>query len=206
MHPISHWEGYPVRQASIERNTNETQITTTINLDGSGKYDVETGVGFLDHMIEQLSRHSLMDITLRAKGDLHIDFHHTAEDVGIALGQAFKQALGDRKGIRRYGSCLLPMDEALSRVALDLSNRPYLVWNVTFDRDKIGDMDTELFREWFQAFAFNAGMTLHVDQIHGFNNHHIVESCFKALARSIREAIEIDPRKADEVPSTKGVL
>ncbi|WP_417452344.1 imidazoleglycerol-phosphate dehydratase HisB [Kiloniella sp.] len=195
-----------MRQASIERNTNETQITTTINLDGSGKYDVETGVGFLDHMIEQLSRHSLMDITLRAKGDLHIDFHHTAEDVGIALGQAFKQALGDRKGIRRYGSCLLPMDEALSRVALDLSNRPYLVWNVTFDRDKIGDMDTELFREWFQAFAFNAGMTLHVDQIHGFNNHHIVESCFKALARSIREAIEIDPRKADEVPSTKGVL
>ncbi|WP_417431373.1 imidazoleglycerol-phosphate dehydratase HisB [Kiloniella sp.] len=195
-----------MRQASIERNTNETQITTTINLDGSGKYDVETGVGFLDHMIEQLSRHSLMDITLRAKGDLHIDFHHTAEDVGIALGQVFKQALGDRKGIRRYGSCLLPMDEALSRVALDLSNRPYLVWNVTFDRDKIGDMDTELFREWFQAFAFNAGMTLHVDQIHGFNNHHIVESCFKALARSIREAIEIDPRKADEVPSTKGVL
>ncbi|WP_120498291.1 imidazoleglycerol-phosphate dehydratase HisB [Kiloniella sp. EL199] len=195
-----------MRQASIERNTNETQITTTINLDGSGKYDVETGVGFLDHMIEQLSRHSLMDITLRAKGDLHIDFHHTAEDVGIALGQAFKQALGDRKGIRRYGSCLLPMDEALSRVALDLSNRPYLVWNVTFDRDKIGDMDTELFREWFQAFAFNAGMTLHVDQIHGFNNHHIIEACFKALARSIREAIEIDPRKADEVPSTKGVL
>ncbi|KLN60888.1 imidazoleglycerol-phosphate dehydratase [Kiloniella spongiae] len=195
-----------MRQASIERNTNETQITTTINLDGSGKYDVETGVGFLDHMIEQLSRHSLMDITLRAKGDLHIDFHHTAEDVGIALGQAFKGALGDRKGIRRYGSCLLPMDEALSRVALDLSNRPYLVWNVTFDRDKIGDMDTELFREWFQAFAFNAGMTLHVDQIHGFNNHHIIEACFKALARSIREAIEIDPRKADEIPSTKGVL
>ncbi len=195
-----------MRQASIERNTNETQITTTINLDGSGKYDVETGVGFLDHMIEQLSRHSLMDITLRAKGDLHIDFHHTAEDVGIALGQAFKEALGDRKGIRRYGSCLLPMDEALSRVALDLSNRPYLVWNVTFDRDKIGDMDTELFREWFQAFAFNAGMTLHVDQLHGFNNHHIIEACFKALARSIREAIAIDPRKADEIPSTKGVL
>ncbi|MEH6629455.1 MAG: imidazoleglycerol-phosphate dehydratase HisB [Halopseudomonas aestusnigri] len=195
-----------MRQASIERNTNETQITATINLDGTGKYDVQTGVGFLDHMIEQLSRHSLMDITLRAKGDLHIDFHHTTEDAGIALGQAFKQALGDRKGINRYGSCLLPMDEALSRVALDLSNRPYLVWNVNFDRDKIGDMDTELFREWFQAFSFNAGMTLHVDQIHGFNNHHIVESCFKALARAIREAIEIDPRKADEVPSTKGVL
>lgn len=195
-----------MRQASIERNTNETQISATINLDGTGKYDVQTGVGFLDHMIEQLSRHSLMDITLRAKGDLHIDFHHTTEDAGIALGQAFKQALGDRKGINRYGSCLLPMDEALSRVALDLSNRPYLVWNVNFDRDKIGDMDTELFREWFQAFSFNAGMTLHVDQIHGFNNHHIVESCFKALARAIREAIEIDPRKADEVPSTKGVL
>ncbi|MFD2204860.1 imidazoleglycerol-phosphate dehydratase HisB [Kiloniella antarctica] len=195
-----------MRQASIERNTNETQITATINLDGSGTYDVQTGVGFLDHMIEQLSRHSLMDITLRAKGDLHIDFHHTTEDVGIALGQAFKEALGDRKGIKRYGSCLLPMDEALSRVALDLSNRPYLVWNVNFDRDKIGDMDTELFREWFQAFSFNAGMTLHVDQLHGFNNHHIVEACFKALARAIREAIEIDPRKADEVPSTKGVL
>jgi len=195
-----------VRQASIERNTNETQITATINLDGTGKYDVQTGVGFLDHMIEQLSRHSLMDITLRAKGDLHIDFHHTTEDAGIALGQAFKQALGDRRGIRRYGSCLLPMDEALSRVALDLSNRPYLVWNVNFDRDKIGDMDTELFREWFQAFSFNAGMTLHVDQLHGFNNHHIIESCFKALARAIRDAIEIDPRKADEVPSTKGVL
>ncbi len=195
-----------MRQASIERNTNETQISATINLDGTGKYDVQTGVGFLDHMIEQLSRHSLMDITLRAKGDLHIDFHHTTEDAGIALGQAFKQALGDRKGINRYGSCLLPMDEALSRVALDLSNRPYLVWNVNFDRDKIGDMDTELFREWFQAFSFNAGMTLHVDQIHGFNNHHIVESCFKALARAIREAIEIDPCKADEVPSTKGVL
>ncbi|WP_419903155.1 imidazoleglycerol-phosphate dehydratase HisB [Kiloniella sp.] len=195
-----------MRQASIERNTNETQITATINLDGTGKYDVQTGVGFLDHMIEQLSRHSLMDITLRAKGDLHIDFHHTTEDAGIALGQAFKQALGDRKGIKRYGSCLLPMDEALSRVALDLSNRPYLVWNVNFDRDKIGDMDTELFREWFQAFSFNAGMTLHVDQLHGFNNHHIVEACFKALARAIREAIEIDPRKADEVPSTKGVL
>ncbi|OUS14495.1 imidazoleglycerol-phosphate dehydratase [Rhodospirillales bacterium 47_12_T64] len=195
-----------MRQASIERNTNETQITATINLDGTGKYDVQTGVGFLDHMIEQLSRHSLMDITLRAKGDLHIDFHHTTEDAGIALGQAFKQALGDRRGIRRYGSCLLPMDEALSRVALDLSNRPYLVWNVNFDRDKIGDMDTELFREWFQAFSFNAGMTLHVDQLHGFNNHHIIESCFKALARAIRDAIEIDPRKADEVPSTKGVL
>ncbi|WP_417811743.1 imidazoleglycerol-phosphate dehydratase HisB [Thalassospira alkalitolerans] len=195
-----------MRKARIERNTNETQITVELNLDGTGIYDVETGVGFLDHMLEQLSRHSLMDLKVRAKGDLHIDFHHTTEDTGIAIGQAFSQALGDKKGINRYGSCLLPMDEALTRVALDCSNRPYLIWNVEFTRDKLGDMDTELFREWFQGFAQAAGLTLHVENLYGDNNHHIVESAFKALARSLRTAIEIDPRKSDAIPSTKGVL
>lgn len=195
-----------MRQASVERNTQETQISATINLDGSGVYDIETGIGFLDHMLEQLSRHSLIDITLRAKGDLHIDFHHTTEDTGIALGQAFSQALGDRKGIWRYGSALIPMDETLTRVALDASNRPYLIWKVDFSRDKLGDMDTELFKEWFQAFAQNAGLTLHVENLYGTNNHHIVESSYKALARALREAIAIDPRKADAVPSTKGSL
>lgn len=195
-----------MRKARVERNTNETQITVELNLDGTGIYDVETGVGFLDHMLEQLSRHSLMDLKVRAKGDLHIDFHHTTEDTGIAIGQAFSQALGDKKGINRYGSCLLPMDEALTRVALDCSNRPYLIWNVEFTRDKVGDMDTELFREWFQGFAQAAGLTLHVENLYGDNNHHIVESAFKALARSLRAAIEIDPRKSDAIPSTKGVL
>ncbi|KZB66718.1 imidazoleglycerol-phosphate dehydratase [Thalassospira lucentensis] len=195
-----------MRKARVERNTNETQITVELNLDGTGIYDVETGVGFLDHMLEQLSRHSLMDLKVRAKGDLHIDFHHTTEDTGIAIGQAFSQALGDKKGINRYGSCLLPMDEALTCVALDCSNRPYLIWNVEFTRDKLGDMDTELFREWFQGFAQAAGLTLHVKNLYGDNNHHIVESAFKALARSLRSAIEIDPRKSDAIPSTKGVL
>ncbi len=195
-----------MRKARVERNTNETQITVELNLDGTGIYDVETGVGFLDHMLEQLSRHSLMDLKVQAKGDLHIDFHHTTEDTGIAIGQAFSQALGDKKGINRYGSCLLPMDEALTRVALDCSNRPYLIWNVEFTRDKLGDMDTELFREWFQGFAQAAGLTLHVENLYGDNNHHIVESAFKALARSLRSAIEIDPRKSDAIPSTKGVL
>ncbi|WP_282604739.1 imidazoleglycerol-phosphate dehydratase HisB [Pelagibius sp. Alg239-R121] len=195
-----------MRQASVERNTQETQISATVNLDGSGIYDVETGIGFLDHMLEQLSRHSLIDITLRAKGDLHIDFHHTTEDTGIALGQAFSQALGDRKGIWRYGSALIPMDETLTRVALDASNRPYLIWKVDFSRDKLGEMDTELFKEWFQAFAQHAGLTLHVENLYGTNNHHIVESSYKALARALREAIAIDPRKADAVPSTKGSL
>lgn len=195
-----------MRQASVERNTQETQISATINLDGSGVYDIETGIGFLDHMLEQLSRHSLIDITLRTKGDLHIDFHHTTEDTGIALGQAFSQALGDRKGIWRYGSALIPMDETLTRVALDASNRPYLIWKVDFSRDKLGEMDTELFKEWFQAFAQNAGLTLHVENLYGTNNHHIVESSYKALARALREAIAIDPRKADAVPSTKGSL
>ncbi len=195
-----------MRQASVERNTQETQISATVNLDGSGIYDVETGIGFLDHMLEQLSRHSLIDITLRAKGDLHIDFHHTTEDTGIALGQAVSKALGDRKGIWRYGAALIPMDETLTRVALDASNRPYLIWKVDFSRDKLGEMDTELFKEWFQAFAQNAGLTLHVENLYGENNHHIVESSYKALARALREAIAIDPRKADAVPSTKGSL
>jgi imidazoleglycerol-phosphate dehydratase len=195
-----------MRQASVERNTNETQISATVNLDGTGVYDVETGIGFLDHMLENFSRHSLIDITLRAKGDLHIDFHHTTEDTGIVLGQAFSQALGERKGIWRYGSAVIPMDETLTRVALDASNRPYLIWKVEFSRDKLGEMDTELFKEWFQAFAQHAGLTLHVENLYGTNNHHIVESSFKALARALREAIAIDPRKADSVPSTKGSL
>lgn len=195
-----------MRKGTYERKTKETEVFVELNLDGSGQYDVETGVGFLDHMMEQLSRHSLMDLTIRAKGDLHIDFHHTTEDVGIAVGEAFAQAIGDMKGITRYGSALIPMDETLSRVALDVSKRPYLIWKVNFTRPKLGDMDTELFKEWFQAFAQSAGITLHVENLYGENNHHIVESCYKALARALREAIEIDPRKADAVPSTKGVL
>jgi imidazoleglycerol-phosphate dehydratase len=195
-----------MRQASVERNTQETQISVSLNLDGTGTYDVETGIGFLDHMLEQLSRHSLIDLTVRAKGDLHIDGHHTTEDSGIAIGKAFAQALGDRKGITRYGSALIPMDETLTQVALDLSNRPYLIWKVQFSRDKIGDMDTELFKEWFQAFAQAAGVTLHIQNHYGENCHHIIESTFKALARALRQAIEIDPRKADAIPSTKGTL
>ena len=195
-----------MRTASIERKTKETEISVSLNLDGSGIYDVSTGIGFLDHMLEQLSRHSLMDLTVKAKGDLHIDFHHTTEDTGIAIGEAFSKALGERKGITRYASALIPMDETLSRVALDISNRPYLIWRVEFTKPKLGDMDTELFKEWFQAFAQAAGITLHVENLYGENNHHIVESCYKGLARSLRDAIEIDPRKADEVPSTKGVL
>ena len=195
-----------MRQASIERNTTETQIKVTVDLDGTGRYAVKTGVGFLDHMLEQLSRHSLIDLEVTAVGDLHIDAHHTTEDCAIAIGQAVNQALGGRKGINRYGSALIPMDETLSRVAIDLSNRPYLVWKVGFARDKLGDMDTELFKEWFYAFAQAAGATLHVETLYGENNHHIVESCFKALARALREAITIDERKADAVPSTKGTL
>ncbi len=194
------------RTATIDRSTKETKIKATVNLDGTGAYDVETGVGFLDHMIEQLARHSLIDITLRAKGDLHIDFHHTAEDSGIVLGQAVAKALGDKVGISRYASVDLPMDEAMTRVAIDVSGRPYLIWNVTFSRDKVGDMDTELFREWFQAFAQNAGITLHVTNVYGENNHHIAETCFKALARALRQAISLDPRQAGRVPSTKGTL
>ena len=195
-----------MRRAKIERKTTETQISATVNLDGTGSYDVETGIGFLDHMIEQLARHGLFDITLRAKGDLHIDFHHTTEDTGIVLGQAVAKALGARKGIRRYGEATIPMDETMSRVALDASNRPYLIWKVAFPRDKLGEMDTELFKEWFQAFAQHAGLTLHVENLYGENSHHIVESCFKGLARALRQAVEIDPRRADAVPSTKGKL
>jgi imidazoleglycerol-phosphate dehydratase len=195
-----------MRTAEIKRKTNETDIAVSVNLDGTGTYDIETGIGFLDHMLDQLGRHSLIDIRVRAKGDLHIDFHHTAEDVGIALGEAVKQALGDKKGIRRYASSDLVMDGTLTRVALDVSGRPFLVWKVEFNRDKVGEMDTELFREWFQAFAMNAGITLHVETVYGDNNHHIAESAFKALARALRDAIEIDPRAKDRIPSTKGTL
>jgi len=196
----------PGRTAKIARKTNETDIVVTLDLDGSGKHDMATGIGFLDHMLDQLSRHSLIDMTVKAKGDLHIDFHHAAEDVGIALGQAVKQALGDKKGIRRYASSDLPMDGTLTRAAIDVSGRPFLVWKVAFTADKVGEMDTELFREWFQAFAMNAGITLHVENFYGDNNHHIAESAFKALARALREAVEIDPRQKDAIPSTKGTL
>lgn len=195
-----------MRQATVERATNETSIKVEIDLDGSGEYSVSTGIGFLDHMLEQLSRHSLMDLNVEARGDLHIDFHHTTEDTGIAIGEAVSRALGDRAGITRYGTAHAPMDETLSRVSLDASNRPYLIWRVDFSKPKLGDMDTELFKEWFQAFAQGAGLTLHVETFYGENNHHIIESCFKALARALREAITIDPRKANAVPSTKGVL
>ncbi len=195
-----------MRSATVERKTKETSIEVTVELVGQGRYEIETGLGFLDHMLEQLSRHSLVDIRLKAEGDLHIDGHHTTEDTGIALGQAVSRALGERKGIVRYGEALIPMDETLTRVALDASNRPYLIWKVDFSRDKLGEMDTELFKEWFQAFAFNAGLTLHVENLYGLNNHHIVESSFKGLARALRQAIEIDPRKADAIPSTKGAL
>ncbi len=195
-----------MRTASVDRKTTETRIRATVNLDGTGKYKVSTGIGFFDHMLEQLARHSLIDIDLEAKGDLHIDAHHTVEDSGIALGQALTQALGDRKGIRRYASLDLPMDETLTRVALDASGRPYLVWKVRMPTERLGDMDTQLFKEWFQAFAQHGGLTLHVENVYGENSHHIVESCFKALARTLRAAVEIDPRSAGAVPSTKGQL
>ncbi|MFW2390952.1 MAG: imidazoleglycerol-phosphate dehydratase HisB [Alphaproteobacteria bacterium] len=194
------------RTASVDRRTKETKISATVDLDGTGAYDVSTGVGFLDHMIEQLARHSLIDIALTCDGDLHIDQHHTTEDCGIALGQALAEALGDKAGITRYGAAYLPMDETLTRVALDVSGRPFLIWDVEFTRAKIGDMDTELFREWFQAFAQNAGITLHVENLYGENNHHIAETCYKALARALRQAIAIDPRQSGRVPSTKGQL
>jgi len=195
-----------MRTASVERKTKETEISVELNLDGSGTYDVETGIGFLDHMLEQLSRHSLMDLKVRCKGDLHIDGHHTTEDCGIAIGSAVKKALGDMKGITRYATAYIPMDETLSRAAMDISGRPFLVWNVDFPRQKIGEMDTELFEEFFRAFAFAAGMTLHVENLYGVNSHHIIESCYKATARALREAATIDPRKADAIPSTKGTL
>ncbi|HUU66640.1 MAG TPA: imidazoleglycerol-phosphate dehydratase HisB [Methyloceanibacter sp.] len=196
----------PSRTATVNRRTKETKISATVDLDGTGAYDVSTGVGFLDHMIEQLARHSLIDISLKADGDLHIDQHHTTEDSGIVLGQALAEALGDKAGITRYGACYLPMDETLTRVALDVSGRPFLVWDVEFTRSKVGEMDTELFREWFQAFAQNAGITLHVENLYGENNHHIAETCYKALARALRQAIAIDPRQSGRVPSTKGQL
>ena len=195
-----------MRTATVTRKTNETDISVEVNLDGTGVYDMNTGVGFFDHMLDQLARHSLIDITVRATGDLHIDDHHTVEDVGIALGQALTQALGDKKGIRRYGECHLPMDDAQVRCALDLSARPFLVWNVEIPTQKIGTFDTELVREFFQAFATHGGITLHIDQLHGFNSHHIVEAAFKAVARALRFAVEKDPRKADAIPSTKGAL
>lgn len=195
-----------MRTAKIERKTNETAIVVEVNLDGTGTYDVKTGIGFLDHMLEQLSKHALMDLSLRASGDLHIDMHHTTEDCGIAIGQAVAKALGDRRGITRYASAYLPMDETLVRVALDISGRPFLIWRAEYSRPKVGDMDTELFREWFQAFAQNAGITLHVEVLYGENNHHIAEASFKGLARALRVAMTIDPRQADVIPSTKGTL
>ena len=195
-----------MRVATVERNTKETRIKGRVDLDGTGVSEISTGIGFLDHMLEQLAKHSLVDITLKAKGDLHIDFHHTTEDTGYVIGEAVAKALGERRGIVRYGHAMIPMDETLTRVTLDCSNRPYLIWKVALSRPKLGEMDTELFKEWFQAFAQSAGLTLHVENVYGENNHHIVESCFKGLARALRQAIEIDPRRAGAVPSTKGTL
>jgi len=195
-----------MRTATIKRKTKETDIEVTIDLDGKGRSQIATGIGFLDHMLDLLARHSRIDMTVKAVGDLHIDFHHTAEDVGIALGQAVKQALGDMKGIGRYADVHMPMDETLTRVALDISGRPFLVFKATFGRDKVGTFDTELVQEWFQAFAMNAGVTLHVECLYGTNDHHIAESCFKGLARCLRVAVAIDERTKDEVPSTKGTL
>lgn len=195
-----------MRTASVDRKTKETDVSVTVNLDGTGAYDVATGIGFFDHMLEQLSRHSLIDMTIRASGDLHIDQHHTVEDVGITLGLALKRALGDLKGIRRYSDVHLPMDETLTRAALDVSGRPFLVFRIPFSKDKIGDFDVELFEEFFRALAFNAGLTLHVETLYGVNNHHMIESAFKATARAFEAAFTIDPRRAGTVPSTKGSL
>ncbi len=195
-----------MRTAMIERKTRETEIMVSLDLDGTGDYDVDTGIGFLDHMLESFARHAMLDLKVRAQGDLHIDFHHTTEDTGIVIGQAIARALGDFKGIRRFGEATIPMDETLTRAAVDVSNRPYLIWKVNFSRPKLGEMDTELFKEWFQAVAQNAGITLHVENLYGENNHHIVESCFKGLARALRQAVEIDERLGDAAPSTKGVL
>ncbi len=192
--------------ASVERNTKETRIKGRVDLDGSGAAEVATGIGFLDHMLEQLAKHSLIDLTLKAEGDLHIDFHHTTEDTGYVVGAAISRALGERAGIARYGEALIPFDETLTRIALDASNRPYLVWKVTLSHARLGGMDAEVFKEWFQAFAQAAGMTLHIENLYGENTHHIVESCFKGLARALRQAVAIDPRRAGAVPSTKGVL
>jgi imidazoleglycerol-phosphate dehydratase len=194
------------RRAEISRETSETAITVALGLDGEGRADIATGIGFLDHMLTALARHGLFDLTIRAKGDLHIDFHHTTEDVGIVIGQCLRQALGDKRGIRRYGTAVIPMDEALAEAAVDISGRPFLAWSVTFAQPKIGEMDTELFEEFFRALAFNAGITLHVTQKAGTNAHHVAEACFKALARALREAVEPDPRAIGAIPSTKGVL
>jgi imidazoleglycerol-phosphate dehydratase len=195
-----------MRTATIERKTRETEILASVDLDGSGLYDVDTGIGFLDHMLESFSRHSLIDLKVRAQGDLHVDFHHTTEDTAIVIGQAIKKALGDFAGIRRFGSTLMPMDETLTRVAIDISNRPYLIWKVSFTRPKLGEMDTELFREWFQALAQNAGICLHIENLYGENSHHIVETCFKGTARALRQAIEVDERLEGGIPSTKEML
>ena len=195
-----------MRKAKEERNTKETKIKTSINLDGKGVSNIDTGIGFLDHMLEQISRHSLIDIDLKAKGDLHIDYHHTTEDTGYVLGSAISKALDNRLGINRFGSALIPMDETLSRVVIDLSGRPYLVWKVAFTQKKLGEMDTELFKEWFQAFSQAIGANIHVENLYGVNNHHIIESCFKGLARALRSAINIDEKAANIVPSTKGIL
>ena len=194
------------RKAKIVRKTKETNISVEVNLDGKGKYQIKTKIGFLDHMLEQLSKHSLIDMRVSAKGDTHIDLHHTTEDTGIAIGEAIKKAAGNRKGIKRYATTNIPMDETLTRVSLDISNRPYLIWNVDLKVEKLGEMDTELFKEWFQAFSQAAGITLHVENIYGDNSHHIIESCFKGLARSLRAALEMDPRNKNTIPSTKGSL
>ena len=195
-----------MRQNSLNRKTNETDISVILLIEGKGKSKIKTGIGFLDHMIDQLAKHSLIDIELLAKGDLHVDYHHTTEDSAIVLGQAFKNAIGDMKGIMRFGQALSAMDETLTRVVIDCSNRPYLVWRVDFEVSKVGDMDTELFKEWFQAFSQNAGITLHVENLYGENAHHIIESCFKGLARCLRQATRIDSDRKEEVPSTKGTL
>jgi imidazoleglycerol-phosphate dehydratase len=195
-----------MRIAKVNRKTKETSIEAEVNLDGKGVYNIDTGIGFLNHMLEQLSKHSLVDINLKAKGDLHIDLHHTTEDSGIVIGEAIAKALGDKKGIKRYAHAYIPMDETLSRVSLDISNRPYLVWNVKLKVEKLGEMDTELFKEWFQAFSQSAGITLHIENIYGDNSHHIIESCFKGLARALRLALEKDARAVDSLPSTKGIL
>ena len=195
-----------MRIAKVNRKTKETSIEAEVNLDVKGVYKIDTGIGFLNHMLEQLSKHSLVDINLKAKGDLHIDLHHTTEDSGIVIGEAIAKALGDKKGIKRYAHAYIPMDETLSRVSLDISNRPYLVWNVKLKVEKLGEMDTELFKEWFQAFSQSAGITLHIENIYGDNSHHIIESCFKGLARALRLALEKDARAGDSLPSTKGIL
>ncbi len=195
-----------MRKYSVNRKTKETTIEVIVNLDGKGKSDIETGIGFLDHMLDQISKHSLIDISIKAKGDLHVDLHHTTEDSALALGEALNKALGERKGIKRFGQALSAMDETLSRVVVDCSNRPYLVWKVNFTISQLGEMDTELFKEWFQAFSQSSGITLHVENLYGENNHHIIESCFKGLARALREAVTIDLKRTDEIPSTKGSL